>query len=270
LLDVFEKSFFEVRAFLLGEGSQHLGIVQKNPRKEDVTKGFDYLAEEKAINFLQKNLGFPVKILTEERGEILPKEGEPEYVLVIDPVDGSTNFGRKIESVAFSIAAIPAKKKLLLKNVEFALVGSIFSGNIFRAQKGKGTFYNGEKAVASKETSMENACIGIDLDFADKPKLGRVKNILDKAKYIRRGGSAALDTAYVSNGSYDACLDVRNQSTVENFIADYLLIKEAGGFFTDAFGKELPKIQSLGEAFCWISSGNQALHKEIIELLEMD
>jgi len=270
MLDVFEKTFFEVRKFLLSEGFQHLSVVQKNPRKEDVSKGFDYFAEEKAINFLSENLGFPVKILTEERGEIPPKEGEAKYVLVIDPVDGSTNFGRKIESVAFSIAAIPAKKPLQLENVEFALVGSIFSGNVFKAQKGKGAFYNNERAFSSKEDSIEKACVGIDLDFKDRSKLVRVKRILEKAKYIRRGGSAALDTAYVSNGACDACLDVRGMSTVENFIADYLLIKEAGGIFTDAFGNKLPKIQSLGETFSWVASGNQKLHKEIVGLLEMD
>ncbi|MDP2973901.1 MAG: inositol monophosphatase, partial [Candidatus Diapherotrites archaeon] len=73
----------------------------------------------------------------------------------------------------------------------------------------------------------------------------------------------------VASAGFDAHVDVRDKLTPENFMAAYLIIKEAGGVLTDAFGKELPETGDLKKPFNIVASGNIGLHRQIIELLEM-
>jgi fructose-1,6-bisphosphatase/inositol monophosphatase family enzyme len=87
------EMFAEVREFLLGEGLRKLATVQTNARG-DVTKEFDYLAEERIINHCAREFGDPVRILTEERGEVRTRPGAARWTLIVDPVDGSENFAR--------------------------------------------------------------------------------------------------------------------------------------------------------------------------------
>lgn len=233
-----------------------------------MTLRFDWEAEQIVIDHCKK-LGFPVRLLSEERGEVLIGSGTPKYVLIVDPLDGSTNYKQKIEISAFSIAAIPAGKSLALENVEYALIGSLWSGNVFSAQKGGGAFYNGKRASASGVTDLSKAIITIDLDFSDKKKWKRVGPVIEKSHMIRRMGANALDTAFVSIGAYDAMIDVRDRLTPENFMAGYLLVKEAGGIFTDPFGNELPEITDLTTPYNVVAAGNTELHREILGLLDM-
>src|SRR5512136_403217 len=65
LRDMFE----DVRRFLVGEGLGRLDVVQMNA-KGDVTKEFDFLAEARIIEWCRQAIAEPVRILTEERGEV--------------------------------------------------------------------------------------------------------------------------------------------------------------------------------------------------------
>jgi len=149
MLKELEEMFFLVRKTLLEERTKLLEQTSLNPKGE-MSYTFDLKAEEIAITYSKENFGFPVKILSEERGEILTGEGTPKFTLVIDPVDGSTNFRRGIEISCFSVAAFPAEKPLAVQSVEFGLVGNIFTGSVWKGEKGKGCYFNGAKAESSK------------------------------------------------------------------------------------------------------------------------
>lgn len=271
ILKHLKMTFYEVKKFLDAEGHVMVEELMKNPRKDDLTMRFDYRAEEIAINYLRKNLTFPVKILTEERGEIVTRKGTPLLTIVIDPVDGSTNYRRNIESTAFSVAVIPADKLITPKNVTIALIGSVWSGNTFSAIMGEGAYYNEKRIFGSQITDINKALIGIDLDFNmdEKWKWQRIMPLIEKCHMIRRGGAAALDAAYVATGAYDAIVDVRDKSTPENFMAAYLIITEAGGILTDPFGNELPEMRDISKVYNWVASGNKKLHEQIINTLNM-
>lgn len=268
-----------VRKFLNGKGHDMVEVLFANPKEgeADVTRRFDYRAEEIAINYCRKNFRFPVRILTEERGAVITKRGEPFFTLVIDPVDGSTNYKRNIESTAFSVALIPKNQKIIPKNVEIALVSYIWSGNLIYAMKGEGAYYKTadgkiKPARGSSIRDIRKALLGMDLDFnADSRwKWQRVMKVIQDCHMIRRGGSAAQDAAYVAIGAYDAIIDVRDKSTPENFMAAYLLIKEAGGLLTGPDGKELGEMEDIKRCYNWVASGNRELHKQIIERIRMD
>lgn len=267
LIHAFRK---EVRPFLMKEGREMVETIRKNPRKDDVTTGFDSMAEKKITDYFAK-LDYPVRILGEENGEVQTKKGTPLFSLYVDPVDGSTNFKRGIESTAVAFAVIPWGVEVSPRNVEVALVGSVWSGRIFHAVKGEGSFDDETRVEASKVARLEKALIGIDLDFNKDEmwKWNRIAGIIQKAHMIRRGGSAALDTAYVATSAYDAVIDVRDKSTAENFMAHGLLIGEAGGLITDALGKEIGDTSDLSKVYNWVASGNTLIHEQILKTLEM-
>ena len=260
--------FLLVRKALLKERAQLSNAVGKNP-KEDTSYRFDLKAEEIAVNYCKKRFDFPIKILSEECGEILAKKGKPKYTVVIDPVDGSTNFRRGIEISCFSIAVLPAEKPLAVQNVEFGLVGNLFSGSVCRAEKGKGCYFNNAMVKASKNANVEKAIIGIDTDAPEKEKRKRYIRLLETVGSVRRLGTSAAEITAVATGALDAHVDIRDSLTPENFMAAYLLVKEAGGVFTDPTGKELGEIESLTKQYNIVASGNKELHKKILELIEM-
>ena len=97
--------FADVRRFLLTEGLEKRGVVQQNPHG-DVTKEFDYLAEGRIIEYCAREIPQPVRILTEERGEIRTRPGAAAWTLIVDPVDGSENFARGNEVSSVSLAVL--------------------------------------------------------------------------------------------------------------------------------------------------------------------
>jgi len=265
VLEKLEEMFSILRKTLLEEKAKLQEAVGRNP-KGDMTYKFDLRVEELAVNCC-KGLDFPVRILSEESNEILTKGGKPKYTLVIDPVDGSTNFKRGIELAGFSAAVLPGEKPLAVQNVEFALTGNLFTGSVTKAEKGKGTFLNGNKINASQTREIGKAFVNIDLDFGDRKKTQRILDLMNSVCNVRRLGSCAIELALVATGCFDAHIDIRDLSTPENFMAGYLLVKEAGGIFTDGRGRELGEIESLQKPHNIIAAGNKELHKQIIELL---
>ena len=267
MLNKLEEMFSLVRKTLLEENSQILESVEKNPKGE-MTYRFDLRAEEIVIDFCKEQFDFPVRILSEESGEILTKEGTPKYTFVLDPVDGSTNFKRGLEISSFSIAVIPAEKALAVQNVEFGLVGNLFTGSVCKAEKGNGCYFKGVKTSTSNQEYVEKAIIALDTDSPKKENKKRYFRLLETVSAIRRFGSGVAELTAVATGALDAHVDIRDELTPENFMAAYLLVKEAGGIFTDWKGKKLPEIKSMTERFNIVVSGNRELHEKILGLID--
>src|SRR5574341_26607 len=127
--------FADVRQFLLADGLKRLATVQTNARG-DVTKEFDYLAEGRIIDYCAREIAAPVRILTEERGEVQTRSGAARWTLIVDPVDGSENFARGNELSSVSLALLPGGDPPRPEAVVASLVGGVFSGTVYEAEKG--------------------------------------------------------------------------------------------------------------------------------------
>lgn len=269
MLDKLEQMFLEIRSYLMEQGIERTNVLGEN-RKGDVTKQFDFEAEKIALDFLSKNFDFPIKIITEERGELVTKAGTPKYTVVIDPVDGSANFTRKFESTGFSIGVLPADAELKVQNVEYALVGSVWSGTVFKAQKKKGAYRNNSLIKTSKVEKLENARVLLDMGNPETRKRQGLMEILEKARGIRFTASSAMEQCYVASAAVDAHIDARNKLTPENFFGGYLIVKEAGGEFTLANGEEIPAIENMTKGYNILVAGNKNLHSELVRILHID
>lgn len=264
-----QAMFAETRQFLLGEGLRKLATVQTNARG-DVTKEFDYLAEERIINYCAREFADPVRILTEERGEVRTRPGAARWTLIVDPVDGSENFACGNELSCVSLALLPGEELPRPEAVTAALVGRIFSGTIYEAEKGSGAWRNGQPIHPSATSRLSDALITIDFNFRGSPHVSRLFPLLRSIKDARRFGSAAFEFAAVAFGGADAYVDVRDTLSPENYMAAYLIVREAGGIVTDRFGEPLAPIQSMTQGQSIVAACTPALHAAILHVLAED
>lgn len=261
--------FADVRRFLVTDGLQKRGIVQQNPHG-DVTKEFDYLAEGRIIDYCAREIPQPVRILTEERGEIRTRSGAAAWTVIVDPVDGSENFARGNEMSSVSLAALPGEDVPRPEDVVVALVGRIFSGTTYEGEKGGGAWRNGQPIRASAVTSLSDALVSIDFNFRGKATVARLFPLLATIPDARRFGTAAAEFVAVAHGGADAYVDARDTLSPENYMAAFLIVAEAGGVISDRFGKPLAPIRSMTQGQSIVAAATPALHKAILTVLGED
>lgn len=192
--------------------------------RNDFTSEVDRAAEQEIIKII--NAAYPEHaILAEESGA----HAGNDYVWVIDPLDGTTNFLHGVPQYAVSIA-LKVKGKL-----EVGVVYDPQRDELFTASRGGGAMLNNRKLRVTKQNSMKGALIGTGFPFKRQQYLDAYlqmfRTICIDAAGIRRAGAAALDLAYVAAGRFDGYWEIGLQEW--DMAAGILLVQEAGGVVTD-------------------------------------
>jgi myo-inositol-1(or 4)-monophosphatase len=261
-----QAMFADVRQFLLTDGLKKLATVQTNARG-DVTKEFDFLAEARIIEYCAREIAEPVRILTEERGEVRTRSGPAGWTLIVDPVDGSENFARGNEFSCVSLALLPGEELPRPEDVAVALVGGVFSGTIYEGEKGAGAWRNGEPIRPSQASKLTDAIVTIDFNFKGAPAASRLFPLLQSVRDARRFGSAAFEFAAVASGGVDAYVDVRDTLSPENYMAAHLIVAQAGGVISDRLGWPLAPIHSMTQGQSIVAAATRPLHAAILGIL---
>ncbi len=209
--------------------------VSRKQRNDFVTE-VDKASEEAIIDTLLS--AYPEHaILAEESGHRPGSHGAPvgeaEYVWIVDPLDGTTNFIHGLPQYAVSIA-------LLQRGVVTqAVVYDPNRDELYTASRGRGAFLNDRRIRVSKRTRLEDALIGTGFPFSKidhlDEYLGIFRAVVQKTTGVRRPGAAALDLAYVACGRYDAFFEFGLMPW--DVAAGTLLILEAGGLISDFSGE---------------------------------
>ncbi|AHV95510.1 inositol monophosphatase family protein [Paenibacillus sabinae] len=188
----------------------------------------------------------------------LEEAKENEFLWIVDPVDGTTNFVHGFPFYAVSIA-LAVRGELT--------VGVIYDpvrDEMFVAEKGKGAYVHGVKTAVSSETSLGDSLIALgfppDRQVAQPANLAALQNILPKVRGIRAGGSAALHLAYVAAGRVSAYYEVGLSPW--DCAAGVLLVKESGGQVTDTQGNPY----HIGTRHVVASNGH--IHEDIVSSLK--
>lgn len=178
----------------------------------------DLAADEVAVAILD-GAGFGV--LSEESGT---HAGDRDIVVVLDPVDGSTNASRGIPWFATSLCALDAEGPLA------ALVVNQAIGTRFTAVRGGGAFRDGMPIRAAATTELGQSLVGIS-GYPSR-NLGW--------KQFRALGAAALDLCAVASGLLDAYVDCSNDAHGPwDYLGGQLVCTEAGAVIVDARGRDL-------------------------------
>jgi myo-inositol-1(or 4)-monophosphatase len=200
----------------------HLKVDQKG--KNDYASEVDRMAEREIINIIKA--AYPEhSILAEESGM---HQGN-DFVWVIDPLDGTTNFLHGFPQYAVSIAL---KHK---GRIEVGVVYDPLRDELFTAKRGGGAMLNSRRLRVTNQTSLKGALIGTGFPFKTDlhmdAYLGMFRAIATDSAGIRRAGAAALDLAYVAAGRLDGFWEIGLMEW--DMAAGILLVKEAGGVITD-------------------------------------
>lgn len=211
----------------------------------DFVSDVDRSAEKEILYHLKK--AYPKHgFYCEESGYTAGTEEGADFVWVIDPLDGTTNFLRGIPHYAVSIAC-KYKGKL-----EHAVVLDPVRGEEFTASRGKGASLNGRRIRVSQRRSLEGALLGTGIPFKGRHTAHidaystTMANLARETAGIRRAGAASLDLAYVAAGRLDAFWEMGLSEW--DWAAGALLVTEAGGLIADFNGSN--DYQTSGNIVC--------------------
>ncbi len=196
----------------------------------------DKLAEAEIIKEVKK--AYPDHaIWGEESGRI----GNARYVWVIDPIDGTSNFMRGLPHCSVSIGLMEDGV------VQHGVVYDPVRDELFTASRGSGAYLNDRRIRTSNRGGLPGALIASGFPWRQrkrlKTQLKMLSSLLEEAEDLRRGGSAALDLAYVACGRQDGYFEYGLQPW--DMAAGALLVREAGGVCIDFDGSDN-----------WFESGN--------------
>ncbi len=188
----------------------------------DLVRVFDLEAEERAINLVRELLPRSV-IVSEERG-IVRLSSDPEYLVLIDPVDGSNNFAAGVPWCATSVAIAPISS-CTLEGIVASAIASIHSDDVISYSITEGVLRNGEPLRRRAEPGN---LIVVYADRLEEYAIAYAYYALFPNTKIRTFGSISLDLALLVKGSIEAVIDARGRLRNVDIAAVYPMLRAAG------------------------------------------
>jgi myo-inositol-1(or 4)-monophosphatase len=221
--------------------------------QNDFVSEIDTAAERDIIETVRRR--YPQHaFLAEESGQ----SGEDnEFVWIIDPLDGTTNFLHGYPQFAVSIGVQRRGR------MEHAVVYDPMRQELFTASRGEGAQLDGKRIRVSPHIGLERSLVGTGFPYRSNlqwldPYMAMLKAVIQETAGIRRPGSAALDLAYVAAGRLDAFWELGLSPW--DTAAGTLLITEAGGMVGRLNGSEYKNESD-------IVAGTPKVYAPLLELL---
>ncbi len=194
------------------------------------------------------------RILGEEFGlSQIEKNSNGEFLWMIDPLDGTTNYIHQFPFFCISIG-LEVDGELVLGVVDAPKLDLRF-----HAVKGEGAFVNGVPMTVSARGQFRDGLFATGFSSYDD-RLGEqlmlVEQVTREARGIRRAGAAALDLCFVAQGVFDVFWE--KSLAPWDTAAGAVIVREAGGKVTDMDG------QSFTPRSASILAGNPVLHTEVL------
>ncbi|AOM39297.1 inositol-1-monophosphatase [Xenorhabdus hominickii] len=195
----------------------------------DFVTNVDREAEKLIIDIIRKS--YPKHtLITEESGEHLGEEDDFQWV--IDPLDGTTNFIKRLPHFAVSIAV------RIKGRTEVAVVYDPMRNELFTTVRGQGAQLNGYRLRGANARGLDGTVLATGFPFKAKqhttPYMNVLGKLFDRCADFRRTGSAALDLAYVAAGRVDGYFEIGLKPW--DFMGGELLVRESGNIVTDFVG----------------------------------
>lgn len=178
--------------------------------------------------------------------------------IIVDPIDGTTNFVNQVPHTCISVGVYKDKKPYL------GIVYNPILEELYEAQVGCGAFLNGEKIEVSKEDDFQKSLISTGFPYTSasceddlNDVMQKIKKILPKCQDIRRLGSAALDLCYVARGTYEGYYEMNLKAW--DVSAGIIILTEAGGKVSNLDGNEYKLFEHK-----YILASNTYIHNDLV------
>ncbi|MEC2019224.1 inositol monophosphatase family protein [Bacillus velezensis] len=263
----------------------------------DAQFNIDAAAEEAVLDYIQEK-GHPVAFYTEDGGLKLIGE-DPQYILIVDPIDGTRPAAAGLEMSCISIALASYKPNAKIKDIEFAFLlelksGAYMYGDIYSdAIHFEG--YHGELPNLSGVRDIKN--MFWSLEFNGHPAqlmTDAYGHLIDQS--ANNGGvfvfnSASYSISRIITGQMDAYVDIGNRLLKDDpkllsdfqqvgngqvlhlfpydIAASIFLAKKAGVVITDAYGRSLDEtlltdLSYQNQQSC-IAASTKELHQTLLD-----
>jgi len=228
----------------------------------DRTLLLDQRAEDIIVGVLRES-GMQFDILTEERG-VIKAERNPEFLAIVDPIDGSANLEREIPLCSIGISAIPFSDTMTTDDVTLSIIDSIFTDETYVATKSQGVKKNGKSVRPRKSTSIENAIISYDTKRKWEGQFAEAScRTLTSVYDMRRSASNLLDLCWTAAGSLDAMVDLRDMLPIVHVCGTHMVL-EAGGVVLDKNGSHFTVPIDMNAKMSFVAASTDELAKEIL------
>jgi myo-inositol-1(or 4)-monophosphatase len=238
---------------IMRHASQLDRLTVESKGRNDFVSQVDRDAEAEIIEVVRR--AYPDHaILGEETG----RQGKGDYLWIIDPLDGTTNYLHGYPQYAVSIG-------LYYQNKPYqAVVFDPLKNELYTASRGAGAQLNDRRMRVSGVARLEHALLATGFPFRQMDHLevfiNTFRAILPQVSGVRRAGSASLDLAHVACGRLDGFWEFGLSPW--DMAAGALLILEAGGMVGDFCGG-----QNHLEAG-HVVAGAPKVHAELLRLLQ--
>ncbi len=228
------------------------GTIERKSTSIDLVTEVDRACEKAILDVL--HTAFPDHaFLAEESGAT----GEHEFVWLVDPLDGTTNFAHGYPQVSVSIA---------LRRGSDTLLGVVYDpvrDELFVARRGGGATLNDRRLEVSTQDSLGSALLASGFPYDRREHadfyLSYFKAFMLRSQGIRRAGSAALDLCWVASGRVDGFWEWKLKPW--DTAAGALVVEEAGGRLSDFRGEAFDPFGQQALA------SNGRIHDEMIEVI---
>lgn len=227
--------------------------------KKDLVTKYDVAVE----NFLKEKFENEFKDFNVIAEESDNSNKEFKNSIIIDPIDGTTNFVNGLPHTAISVGVYIDKKPFI------GIVYNPILDELYEAKIGEGSFLNGNKLNVSDESELEKALISTGFPYTSgtceddlNDVIKRMKDILPLCQDIRRLGSAALDLCYVARGTYEGYYEMNLKAW--DVSAGILILTEAGGKISNIDGDFYTLFEDK-----YIVASNGKIHDELIKNLNL-
>lgn len=220
----------------------------------DTQYNHDVVADAVVLEMLHDS---GLAVLSEESGVTRPDgrvgaidRAEPgELVVIVDPVDGSTNASIGLPWFATSLCAVRDGEPIA------AHVADLASTTRFRAVRGSGATRNGSPLVLGDDapSTLSEAIVAFS---------GWPAQRLPWAQF-RVAGACALDVCAVASGTFGGFADCDDAHGVWDYAGAALVLREAGGTISDAFGRSLFDVAHT-ERRAPVAAATASLHTELV------
>lgn len=213
LLEAAENVRTKVRKALLSRASLDVDGLKKLLDSE----------AQQAIRETLSDADFPVRVVSEEGDYEIGEQGP---ILVVDPVDGTTNLARGIPFACTSMALSATPR---MSGVTLGLIKDLYTGDVYRAERNRGAWRAGKRITPAKSKPVKEALVS--LDISKGAPVDRVKQLIASAGHLRQTGSSALALCHLAAGIVDAHVDIRGKLRITDVAAGLLILREAGGAY---------------------------------------
>ena len=250
MMDVAIAAARQAAIVLMERFGDVIHVASKDKVYKELVTDVDLQVEGEIITVIRED--YPNhSILSEEQGSFYTAS---EYKWIIDPLDGTHNYARRLPIFGTSIA-LEHKGKVVL-----GVISLPYFDEFYTAERGKGSYLNGEKIhVSNTELSQSLMIYDTKLRVNRDPMVVSLSDLVPEVFIIRMFGCATWDLSLIAKGQADFNVDFTAKPW--DLAAGALIVEEAGGKVTDLQGNPW---NAYNQGFV---ASNGKVHEEVLGII---